>query len=413
MPDTTTTITAERDLDPIEQRVLGSLLEKQTTVPASYPLSLNSLRTACNQTTSREPVTAYDDRTILDAIDRLKSRGLARVVWAGSGSRVLKYHQVLADVLDLTDPARALLTVLLLRGPQSAGELRARTERLHAFADKAAVDAELHALAARPVPLVREAGRRPGQQDVRWVHLLGPVPVDDAAPEDVPDREAVLARGAAARDAAVVALYDALSREEHDVPAESPLDGWLLGRVAKEADGGPIADIGCGTGRTTAYLAGHGSDVVGTDLSPGAVAAAARTYPGVPFEVGDFTRLLRPRAAAGWGAITAWYAFVHLAPTEVARLLPRLAETLAPGGVLAFAVRLGAGVQTMSATADVTVGEADADPTVRVDEVLFDRTQVLAAVAAAGLAEVEWYVRGAVGDESPGDRLYVYARSRP
>src|SRR3954465_9840766 len=101
-------------LDPVEQRVLGSLLEKELTVPASYPMTLNGLRTACNQSSSREPVVDFDDATITAAIDRLKARGLARMVYAGSGARAVKYRQVLDDHLGLDDAQRALVTVLLL-----------------------------------------------------------------------------------------------------------------------------------------------------------------------------------------------------------------------------------------------------------------------------------------------------------
>ena len=108
-------------LDAEEQRVLGSLLEKQTTVPASYPLTLNSLRTACNQSSSREPVTDYDEQTVERAGRRLKDRGLLRIVWSDTGRRTLKYHQVLDETLGLADDERALLTVLLLRGPQAPG----------------------------------------------------------------------------------------------------------------------------------------------------------------------------------------------------------------------------------------------------------------------------------------------------
>src|ERR1700750_1063201 len=106
----------------VEQRILGSLLEKQVTVPASYPLTLNSLRTACNQTSSREPVVEYDEQTIEQTARRLKDRGLLRSVWAATARRTLKYHQTLDEVLELSAEERALITVLLLRGPQAPGE---------------------------------------------------------------------------------------------------------------------------------------------------------------------------------------------------------------------------------------------------------------------------------------------------
>ncbi len=127
------------DLDPEEQRVLGALMEKQVTVPASYPLTLAALRTACNQTSSRDPVVDYDEPTVEAIVKRLRERELVRVVWAATGRRTLKYHQLLGDRLGLADDERALLTVLLLRGPQPAGALRTQAERLHTFADREAV----------------------------------------------------------------------------------------------------------------------------------------------------------------------------------------------------------------------------------------------------------------------------------
>ncbi|MEO5850907.1 MAG: YceH family protein, partial [Nocardioides sp.] len=190
-------------LDAVAQRVLGALLEKQRTVPASYPLTLNSLRSACNQTSSRDPVVAYDETLLTEALRGLKERGLVRIVWSDRGPRTLKYHQTLDEVLALQPDERALVTVLLLRGPQAPGELRTRTERLHAFADRDEVETVLRRLAALPTPLVRELERRPGQQDRRWAHLLGPAPAEDPSPgpTGVVDRDVVLAGGLAARDA--------------------------------------------------------------------------------------------------------------------------------------------------------------------------------------------------------------------
>ncbi len=158
-----------------EQRVLGCLLEKQRTVPASYPLSLNALRLACNQSNSRDPIVDYDERTIQDTARSLKDRHLLRLVWAGAGSRTVKYHQLLEEELALTAEQLAVITVLLLRGPQSPGELKTRTERLHAFADRSEVEACLAAMAAADPPLVRELPLQRGR-DPRWIHLLGPVP---------------------------------------------------------------------------------------------------------------------------------------------------------------------------------------------------------------------------------------------
>src|SRR4051812_24894878 len=133
-------------LDAAEQRVLGSLLEKQVTVPASYPLSLNGLRSACNQSNNREPVTDYDEHTVEQVGRRLKDRGLLRIVWSDTGRRTLKYHQTVDEVLELADDERAILTVQLLRGPQAPGALKTRTERLHAFADRGAVEETLRGM---------------------------------------------------------------------------------------------------------------------------------------------------------------------------------------------------------------------------------------------------------------------------
>ncbi|MGB4809191.1 MAG: YceH family protein, partial [Candidatus Phosphoribacter baldrii] len=159
-------------LDATEQRVLGSLMEKQVTVPSTYPMSLNSLRLACNQATSRDPITEFDEATVQECLRGLRLRELVRVV---HGDRVLKYHQLLADRLALADDERALITVLLLRGAQSPGELKTRTDRLHAFADRAEVESCLARLASLDPPLVAVLPKAPGQHDARWIHLLGPV----------------------------------------------------------------------------------------------------------------------------------------------------------------------------------------------------------------------------------------------
>ncbi len=394
------------ELDAIEQRVLGSLLEKQRTVPTTYPLSLNALRMACNQTTSRDPLTHYDERTIIAAIDRLKGRGLVRTVWTGGGSRVLKFHQLLDEVLSLQPEERALLTVLLLRGPQSAGELRTRTERLFGFDDKVAVEARLRAMAALSTPMVRELPRRPGQQDPRWIHLLGPVESEASAAGEA-DREGVLAQGVTARNASVVASYDAVAsayaERLRDELQEKPFDCWLLDRMACLA-AGPVADVGCGPGQVAGYLAEAGAAVSGFDLSPEMVAQAQAEHPEIPFEVADLTRLLRPRDAAGWAGIAAWYALVHLAPSELPAAVAGLARTLAVNGWLMLAVQLGAGVRHV----DELMGTE-----VDLDVVLHDRADVLAAVQSSGLVEVEWYIRSPYPDiETGNDRLYVVARRR-
>jgi uncharacterized protein YceH (UPF0502 family) len=158
------------DADEVELRVLGALIEKQRTTPEQYPLSLNGLRLACNQATNREPVVDYDEATIRDALQRLAHRGWTRLA-SGPGSRVAKYRQLFDEALSLVPAELALLTVLMLRGPQTAGELRTRAERLRPFQSVAEVEATLAQLAERE--LVERRARRPGEREERWAQLLG------------------------------------------------------------------------------------------------------------------------------------------------------------------------------------------------------------------------------------------------
>jgi uncharacterized protein YceH (UPF0502 family) len=203
------------DLDPVEQRVLGSLLEKERTVPDTYPMTLNGLRTACNQTSGRDPILSLDEREVQAALDRLRPAGLTRVVHPSHGARMPKYRQVLDEVLTLGDGERAVLTLLLLRGAQTPGELRSRAERLHPFTGLDEVEAALRALADRAEPLVREQERRPGQKERRWVHLLGPAPETTAAPEP-PDGEVAALRAELAEARAEIAR---LQQELEDLTA--------------------------------------------------------------------------------------------------------------------------------------------------------------------------------------------------
>jgi uncharacterized protein len=159
---------AIRALSDSEIRVLGCLLEKQRTTPDQYPLSLNALRLACNQSTNREPVVEYDEATVRDALHRLERRRLVRFT---SGSRTAKYRHLLEEVLPLDGGERAVLAVLMLRNAQTPGELKQRTERMHPFADLAAVHETLARLIERE--LVRRLDRRPGQKEERYAQLLG------------------------------------------------------------------------------------------------------------------------------------------------------------------------------------------------------------------------------------------------
>lgn len=158
------------NLDAVELRVLGCLLEKEQTTPDQYPLSLNALRLAANQSTNRDPVVDYDDATIRTALDRLGNLGYTRLA-SGPGSRAAKFRHLLPGALQLDASQLALLAVLMLRGPQTAAELRTRTERLHSFASVPEVEAMLRALAERE--LVARLARRPGEREERWTQLLG------------------------------------------------------------------------------------------------------------------------------------------------------------------------------------------------------------------------------------------------
>jgi uncharacterized protein len=394
-------------LEPEEQRILGSLLEKQTTVPGSYPLTANALRSACNQTSNRDPVVDLDEQTVTSTARALKDRGLLRIVWSDSGRRTLKYHQVLDAHLGLEQDERALLTVLLLRGPQTAGELRSRTDRLHAFAERGEVEGCLQRMAGRPLPLVRQLERRPGQHDRRWVHLLGPV-VEPAGPAVAPavDRDVVLAAGAEQRDQRVRASYDAVAEGYADHLAEElhglPFERWLLDRVVEHAAGGPVVEVGCGPGHVTAYLADRGADASGLDLSPGMVAEARRRFPAGSYQVGDLRRLIRPANGPAWAAVLAWYSLIHLAASELPDAVASLVGPLTPGGWLVVALHAGDEVRHL----DEWFGR-DVD----LDFVLHDPSAVVALAERAGLVDVEWYVRGPVTARGESSRrLYVVGR---
>lgn len=164
-------------LDERETRVLGALVEKSVTTPAYYPLSLNALAAACNQKSSREPVTAYEEADVADALDALRDKHLVWIV-SGPDSRVTKYKHRFREAFDLSESDQAILCVLMLRGAQTAGELRGRTERLHAFQSLGEVESALDGLAAlEEGPLVVRLPRQPGRKENRYAHLLsGPPP---------------------------------------------------------------------------------------------------------------------------------------------------------------------------------------------------------------------------------------------
>jgi uncharacterized protein YceH (UPF0502 family) len=381
------------ELDAIEQRVMGSLLEKERTVPDTYPMTLNGVRSACNQTSGREPVMSLGELEVQAGLDRLRAQGLTRVIHPSHGARTPKHRQVLDEVLGLDPAERAVLTLLLLRGPQTPGELRSRADRLHDFDSLEQVHATLHMLTTRDDPLTEELPRQLGQKEARWAHRLGPVEEHAVAERPFPSGPE--------RDATVVAAYDEVAspyaeRFLHELE-QKPFDRWLLERIAALAAGRPVADVGCGPGQITAHLRTAGAAVTGIDLAPGMVEEARRRFPDIPFEVGDL-RSLPPR---GWAAITSWYSLVHLSPSELPEAIASMVRALRPGGWLGFAVHEGAGSRHLD--------EWFERPT-DLDFSFHERGAVLAAVAAAGLDDVEWFLRGPSAPGEETDRIYVLGR---
>ena len=166
-----------RELDPIELRVLGCLMEKQLATPEYYPLTLNALVAACNQKSNREPVMELAESDVQRALDRLQDEKLA---WKVMGGRAVRYDHNLDTQWQLDRRSKALLTLLFLRGPQTPGELRGRSDRLHEFESIGEVEETLRWMATPPSPFARELARRPGQKETRWAHLLGGAIVESA-----------------------------------------------------------------------------------------------------------------------------------------------------------------------------------------------------------------------------------------
>src|SRR6185369_4565162 len=166
-----------RTLDAVELRILGSLAEKQLSTPEYYPLTVNALVAACNQKSNREPVMELSDNDVQRALDRLQDE---KLVWKVMGGRAVRYDHNLDALWHIDRPAKALLTLLFLRGPQTAGEMRGRSDRLHSFDSVADVESKLQDMASHPEPLVRQLPRRPGQKEERWAHLAGGAVIEDA-----------------------------------------------------------------------------------------------------------------------------------------------------------------------------------------------------------------------------------------
>lgn len=176
-----------RTLDAVELRVLGSLMEKQLSTPEYYPLTVNALVAACNQKSNREPVMELGENEIQRALDRLQDE---KLVWKVLGGRAVRYDHNLDTVWHLQKGEKALLTLLFLRGPQTAGELRGRSDRLHSFDSVAEAEETLRDMSAHSEPLVKQLPRRPGQKEERWAHTVGGAIVESAheTPADEPHR---------------------------------------------------------------------------------------------------------------------------------------------------------------------------------------------------------------------------------
>jgi uncharacterized protein YceH (UPF0502 family) len=202
----------EMTLNAIEVRVLGCLAEKEMTTPEYYPLSLNALTNACNQKTNREPVMTLDETEVVRALDRLRQLGLA--TQSAEGSRVPKYGHNLPGKFHLEPEELAVLTELLLRGPQTVGELRARADRMHSFADLAAVEEVLDELMGKEPPLAARLPRQPGRKEHRYTHLLAGEPdVEETAPAATPEAATLRVRAENERIAALEEEMAALRAE--------------------------------------------------------------------------------------------------------------------------------------------------------------------------------------------------------
>ena len=202
------------ELDAEQVRVLGCLLEKERTVPDSYPMTLNGLVTACNQSSNRFPVVSYDAATVQRTVDSLKDMGLVRFVHPSHGERTTKYRQVIDERLALLPTEAAVLSVLFVRGAQTVNEIRSRTERLHAFDNVEEVVAALEGLAKRDEPLARALDRRPGEREGRWTHVFAQEDAPAAASATpAPAARSSLEARVADLEAKVDALYRILGEE--------------------------------------------------------------------------------------------------------------------------------------------------------------------------------------------------------
>jgi uncharacterized protein len=210
------------DLSPVEARVIGSLAEKQLTTPQQYPLTINALVLACNQSSNRDPVVAYDEETVETALTSLREAGLLRLVHPSHGRSATRYRQVLDERFGLDPRGLSILAVLLLRGPQTTGELRARTERMADFGSLADLEAELDRMADGDDPLVGRQPRRPGQKEDRWAETLSTATAEPGITTDItgaPDRVHQSQSPASDGVASLRADLDALRQEVRTLQA--------------------------------------------------------------------------------------------------------------------------------------------------------------------------------------------------
>jgi uncharacterized protein len=276
-----------------EQRVLGCLIEKRWTTPEQYPLSLNALRLACNQSTNRDPVTGYDEHTVREAAQRLSKYGLARLA-SGHTSRAIKYRHLAEEALGLGREELAVLSVLLLRGPQTPGELKGRSERMARFESLEAIDRVLEVLTEHGY--VRRIERRPGQKEDRFTHLLGGEPGAGAAPVAQPavaDRAAGSPAGIGGGVAPVASsgggVVPVASSGGGVAPVASSGGGATPGTSSR---GGATPGTGGGGGATPGTAGGGGA------LSRGGVAPGTSSGDVAPTAGRDGNRDLERRLAA-------------------------------------------------------------------------------------------------------------------
>ena len=384
------------DLSTHEVRVLGCLIEKESTTPDGYPLTLNSLRSACNQSTSRDPVVAYGDREIETALASLRARGLTRTVHSTS-NRATKFRHVVPDALEIDTAELAVLSVLMLRGPQTVGELKTRTERQRRFESTDAVAATLQSLAGRQAPLVRQLDRQPGQKDARWLHLLGATP---DAPEPAKPHDD---RHADAYGEATAEFYDLLATDMWDAFGLELLD--LLADV--DPANGPIVDVGCGSGFGLPYLraAVPGAEVFAIEPSKAmrvALHARLTDYPelrGVTTVAP--TSLAEARLPKQACAVVASAVYGHLSDAERQQLWHYVAEQMPAG-------------------APAVVGVVPPDRPVAFDPVCYHRLPVGKYVYEGWQSGVpiddrrmNWTLQYKVVDDSDGTVIAQYSATAP